>query len=54
MGGNDGDGLDSKGYYEALSDHTFYAWSNGFSVCNDSPYWINSIDDNEWENGGTG
>jgi hypothetical protein len=53
MGGNNGNGLVSYGYYEQYSSGNYYPWAS-FSTCDNTPYWITTQSANSWENGGTG
>lgn len=53
MGGNDGNGLDSTGHYQDDSNHNYYNWGS-FATCSNTPFWINTVSSNEWENGGVG
>jgi hypothetical protein len=52
MGGNNGGGTTSWGYYEPQGTTTFNAWGS-FSMCDNSPYWIISKSSNSWKNGGS-
>ena len=54
MGGNDGNGLTSYGYYQQVGDHSYHAWGSVDSTCENSPYWITTGGANIWTNGGTG
>lgn len=51
MGGNNGTGTTSWGYYEPANSPSYYAWGS-FSMCDNAPYWIQSKSSYSWKNGG--
>jgi hypothetical protein len=53
MGGNSGNGLLTKAYYQSFSDNNFYAWGSVNATCNNLPYWITVAGSNSLKNGGT-
>jgi hypothetical protein len=50
MGGNGGSGTTSYGYFQPSSGG-WNSWS-GFTTCENSPYWINTLSGNSWKYGG--
>ena len=52
MGGNSGSGVRSTAWYQSYSNDDYYPWGS-YSMCDNSPYWIQAINStNEWKNGG--
>jgi hypothetical protein len=52
MGGNGGNGTTSWGYYEPANAQMFSPWG-GYTPCDNSPYWINTLSNSSWKNGGS-
>lgn len=52
LGGNGGSGTTSWGYYQPQNSQTFLAWGS-FTMCDDSPYWIQAKSASSFKVGGS-